>query len=198
MAFNETFSDLRKRRRIPMRLFEEEAKVSRSYIHGIEQGKLLPSPEKLEKLAAVFVAVAEEQDAADPQGDAQKLFYERERTAVTDRLGFDPKLADPLVSIRNLTSRQRADLSQPLSEALRLFRMIGAKERSSLGPYIKAFVDYYEDLDSEQQSALVLELFAAIEEVMKKAEEEKGKAGKQPPKAERSHRAKSPKRVTSG
>jgi transcriptional regulator with XRE-family HTH domain len=197
MAFSETFSDLRKRRRIPMRLFEEEAEVSRSYIHGIEQGKLLPSPKKLEKLAQVFVTVAEEQEAADPQSDAKKLFDERERTAVTDRLGFDPKLADSLISLRNLNARQRADLAQPLFEALRLFEKLGPKERTALGPFIKDFVDFYLGLESEEQSEVVLKIYRRIFEVREETETKAAKGvPKKAPKPSRPAKPKNRRKVS--
>lgn len=185
MAFHEVFSDLRKRRRIPMRLFEEEAQVSRSYIHGVEQGKLLPSPEKLDGLVSVFVRVAEEQEA-DPEADAQKLYYERERTAVIDRLGFDPELADALVSMRNLNEQQRADLAIPLVEALKLFRRLNAKERSALGPFIGEMVEFFEQLDPSRWQEIVVKLYEAFYAVRTEAE-----AGKEPQKK----RKKSAKRL---
>jgi transcriptional regulator with XRE-family HTH domain len=165
MAFNTTFSDLRKRRRIPMRLFEEQAAVNRSYIHGIEQGRLLPSPEKLEKIAAVFVAVAKEQESADPEADARRLFDERERTAVVDRLGFDPKLADAFVALRNLGARQRADLAEPLAEAVAFYATLEAKERQGLGPFVHEMVELFAQLDVGARQRVVVELAQAANEI---------------------------------
>lgn len=183
-----------------MRLFEEQASVSRSYIHGVEQGKLLPSPEKLEKLAEVFVSVAQEQDAADPQGDAQKLFYEREKTAIIERLGFDPKLADSMVSLRHLKSRQRADLALPLSEALKLFRKLEAKERSALGPFIKEFVDFYDALDAETKRETVLKIYEAIYQIRRDTESagnrSKAKTYRPQVRTETSTKARKPKKVS--
>jgi transcriptional regulator with XRE-family HTH domain len=170
MAFHEAFSDLRKRRRIPMRLFEEEARVSRSYIHGIEQGKLLPSPQKLEQLASVFVKVAEEQEAVDPEADSRMLSYERERTEVIERLGFDPNLADSLVLIRNMNQHQRADLAVPLAEALKLFEQLDAKEQSSIGPFIQEMVHFFERLDRANRSEVVVQLIEAFISIRERAE----------------------------
>jgi transcriptional regulator with XRE-family HTH domain len=170
MAFHEAFSDLRKRRRIPMRLFEEEATVSRSYIHGIEQGKLLPSPEKLEQLASVFVKVAKEQEAVDPEADGRMLSYERERTEVIDRLGFDPNLADSLVLIRNMNQRQRADLALPLAEALKLFEQLDAKEQSSIGLFIQEMAQFLERLDDARRKGVVVQLIEAFISIREQAE----------------------------
>jgi transcriptional regulator with XRE-family HTH domain len=170
MAFHEAFSDLRKRRRIPMRVFEEEAAVSRSYVHGIEQGKLLPSPEKLEQLASVFVKVAKEQEAVDPEADSRMLSYEREKTEVVDRLGFDPNLADPLVSIRNMDQRQRADLALPLVEALKLFGQLDSKEQSSIGPFIREMVQFFEQLDTAKRKDVVVKLIEAFISIRDEAE----------------------------
>jgi transcriptional regulator with XRE-family HTH domain len=137
MPFDQTFYDLRKRRRIPMRLFTERVGISPSYIHEIEKGGLLPSEQKLKDLASVFVAVAREQEAADPEEDARRLFRERDRTAFVERLGIEPELAKALSSLRDLDDEQRAELVQPLELALVLFRTIDSQERRALVPLLE-------------------------------------------------------------
>src|SRR3954466_706502 len=110
MSFDATFTDLRKRRRIPRRLFTELVGASASYIHEVEKGSVLPSPERLEMLSSVFVGVATEQGAADPQDDARLLVEARRRTVMIDQLGFDPVLADTVIGLAGVDERQRADL----------------------------------------------------------------------------------------
>jgi transcriptional regulator with XRE-family HTH domain len=162
MAFDATFSDLRKRRRIPMRLFAERVGINPSYIYSIEKDGLLPSPEKLEKLASVFVKVAAEQGAADPEEDGRRLFRERERTAFVERLGFDPSLAEVLVSLRELDAPQRADMVGPLGDAISLVRTLSPQERQGLAALVHESVDFIESLEGEQRRDAALKLAEAI------------------------------------
>lgn len=115
MAFKEAFADLRARRRIPMRLFKERAGIHPSYIHEIERQDRLPSPERLERLAAVFVAVAREQEAVDPEADARRLFRERDREELIGRLGLDPELAETVLLVREMSPEQRRQLLPELA-----------------------------------------------------------------------------------
>lgn len=157
MAFDTTFTDLRKRRRIPMRLFEERVGIGRSYIHGIEKDNLLPSPEKLDQLASVFVEVAREQEAIDPEEDARRLFRERERTAFVERLGFDPGLAEVLVELRGLDQEQRADIIEPLRDAVGLFETLDQQERQAVKRLLHKVVVYLESLEGiERRKAAVM------------------------------------------
>jgi transcriptional regulator with XRE-family HTH domain len=162
MAFKETFTDLRKRRRIPMRLFEERASINRSYIYGIEKEDLLPSREKLEALTAVFVSVAEEQGAADPGEDARLLSRERDRTLFVERLGFDEAFAESLLGVRELDDDQRADLVAPLEDSLKLFRMLTAQERHGLAELMHGTVGLIAPLDGSERARLASAVARAV------------------------------------
>jgi transcriptional regulator with XRE-family HTH domain len=172
MSFDQTFSDLRARRRIPMRLFEERTGISTSYIHGIEKEKLLPSREKLEQLAAVFVEVAEEQEAADPQADARRLFRERARTAYIERLGYEPDLAEILLSLDDLDAKRRADITQPLVEAIGLFETLESQERRAVKRLLHKLVSFLEERegDERQRAASIFDEF--LEDALKVVESE--------------------------
>jgi transcriptional regulator with XRE-family HTH domain len=161
MSFNQIFSDLRARRRIPMRLFEERAGISTSYIHAIEKEGLLPSREKLEQLATVFVEVAEEQEAADPQADARRLLRERNRTAYVERHGYEPPLAEILLSLDDLDAKRRADIMQPLAEAIGLFGTLESQERGAVKRLLKKLVTLLEDRegDERQRAAAIFDKF---------------------------------------
>jgi transcriptional regulator with XRE-family HTH domain len=169
MSFDATFHDLRSRRRIPMRLFKEKVGISPSYIHSIEKEGLLPSPAKLEKLASVFVAVATEQEAADPNADARRLFQERERTAFVHRLGVDPDLAEVLVKLRELDAAQRADLVAPLSDALSLFQTLGKQERQGTAVLLHELVEVVAPLQQAKRHAVIAKATEAAYEVLEEA-----------------------------
>lgn len=161
-----------------MRLFEERAGISTSYIHGIEKEKLLPSREKLERLAAVFVEVAEEQEAADPQADARRLFRERDRTAYVERLGYEPPLAEILLSLDELDAKRRADIMQPLAEAIGLFGTLESQERRAVKRLLKKLVTFLEERDGPErlEAASIFDKF--LEEALEvvESELEEGKA----------------------
>jgi transcriptional regulator with XRE-family HTH domain len=160
MAFKETFIDLRARRRIPMRLFKERAGVHPSYIHGIEHEGVVPSPEKLEQLVAVFVGVAEEQGAADPEADARSLYRERDREELVDRIGLDPELADAVLLVREMSAEARSELIPPLYDGVAVYGTIDPQERraaTGLVAEIRALVE------SQNRHGLVTELAAVIE-----------------------------------
>ncbi len=183
MSFDQTFSDLRARRRIPMRLFEERAGVSTSYIHGIEKEKLLPSRERLEPIAAVFVEIAEEQEAGDPQADARRLFRERDRTSYIERLGYKPELAEILLSLDELDRKRRTDIQQPLIEAIGLFGTLGTQERRAVQRLLKRLVTFLEECDGEERLKAAAIFDEYLEEALKYlkgelSEEEPAKSGK--------------------
>ena len=169
MPFDQTFYDLRKRRRIPMRLFTERVGISPSYIHEIEKGGLLPSEQKLKDLASVFVEVAREQEAADPEGDARRLFRERDRTAFVERLGIEPELAKPLSSLRDFDDEQRADLVEPLELGLTLFGTIAPQERHGLVPLLSKLLETSTRLRRENRQDILSEAATAAYEVLEKA-----------------------------
>src|SRR5215212_8491104 len=131
MTFAETFKDLRSRRRIPMRLFEEKVGIHASYVYGIEKENVLPSAEKLEQLASVFVEVATEQEAVDPEADARRLREAREMT-VFERQGLDRELVKILLMFREMDQDVRAELMEPQEDALITFMMINRQERGGL------------------------------------------------------------------
>ncbi len=172
MSFDQTFSDLRARRRIPMRLFEERAGISTSYIHGIEKEKLLPSREKLEQLAHVFVAVAKEQEAADPQADARRLFRERDRTAYIERLGYEPRLAEILLSLDDLDAKRRADIMQPLVEAIGLFGTLETQERRAVSRLLKRLVTFLEEREGDERRKVAVIFDEFLEDAIKLIEGE--------------------------
>jgi transcriptional regulator with XRE-family HTH domain len=166
MAFSETFRDLRRRRRIPMRLFEERASVNRSYIYGIEKEDLLPSREKLEAVAQVFVAVAAEQGAADPEEDARILFRERDRTLFVERLEFDEAFAASILPVRELDPDQQADLVAPLRDSLELFKLLDPQERRGIALLIREVVTTVTPLETGERARVASALAASVIEVL--------------------------------
>ncbi len=149
-----------------MRLFEERVGISTSYIHGIEKESLLPSPEKLQLLASVFVEVAQEQEAGDPEADARRLFRERERSAYIDQLGFEPKLAGVLVSLGELGSKARADIIEPLREAIGLFDTLDSQERKAVKKLLNKLVTFLESLEGSDRTHAAVFLADAAEEAL--------------------------------
>jgi transcriptional regulator with XRE-family HTH domain len=163
MPFATTFTDLRQRRRIPMRFFSESVGIRPSYIHEIEKNGSLPSPEKLELLASVFVKVAAEQGAADPEEDARLLFHERELTALTSRLGFDDALAEAVVSLRELDEKPRTELAHSIQSAAEVFKTFHPQVQSGLTRHIEEIVDFIVELEPEAQGKAALRFAEAIQ-----------------------------------
>jgi len=171
MAFQETFTDLRARRRIPMRYFTERVGIHPSYIHAIEQDGLLPSPDKLELLASVFVEVAREQEAIDPEADARKLRAEHDRIELVDRLGFDSELAEALLVMRAMDTEEQAKLMAPLRDALAVYAMIEDQERrgsAQMVARIRAFLESHAEVSERNETAA--ELAALVTEFLEKRE----------------------------
>lgn len=162
MTFADTFKDLRSRRRIPMRFFEEKVGIHASYVYGIEKENVLPSPEKLEQLASVFVEVAAEQEAVDPEADARRLREARE-TTVFERQGLDPKLVKVLLLFREMDPDVRAELMEPQQDALATFMMINRQERGGLARLIQRIRTLVESFDEPSRSAKAAQLAEEVE-----------------------------------
>lgn len=145
-----------------MRLFQERVKINPSYIYAIEKEGLLPSSEKLEALASVFVAVAKEQGAAQPEDDARLLFRER----FVDRLGFDPDLAEVLVKLRALNAAQRADVIEPLSDSIEIFSTLDTQERRALARLLNRLVAALQTVEGRERREMAGALQAGAEQAL--------------------------------
>jgi hypothetical protein len=168
MSFCETFADLRKRRRIPMRGFED-VEIPSSYINAVEKGDLLPSLPKLERLASVFVQVAGEQKARDPDEDRRLLYEERDRT-VFERLGLDSELTEFFVRLKELATEQPRELAGPLQEAAEMLGTLDAAEREKVRDVARRL----HDLGDDQRRELADNLY---ETVLRATAAENGEAG---------------------
>ncbi|HEX8085903.1 MAG TPA: helix-turn-helix transcriptional regulator [Solirubrobacteraceae bacterium] len=131
-TFAETFAQIRKRRRIPLRFFEEHAGLKASYVHDVERGALLPSTEKFAALLRVLREVAVDQGAADPDEDGRRLFRERERVVLVQRHGVEPELAEAIIDLRALDLGQREDIAEPLRAAVELFAGLDVQQRRAV------------------------------------------------------------------
>lgn len=131
MSFAEAFSDLRTRRRIPMRLFEQRIGVAPSYVHDVEKKGLLPSPERLEALLSVFREVAEDQ-RADPDEDVRELTRAHTETVLVERWGVEPEFAEVVTLLRELSPEARADLMPTLRNTVPVFQLLNQPERRAL------------------------------------------------------------------
>ena len=161
MAFQDTFIDLRARRRIPMRLFKDRAGIHPSYIHGIEQEGVIPSEEKLALLASVFVEVAEEQEAVDPQADARRLMRERDLVEL-ERLRFDPEFAEAILLVREMDARERSKLMAPLRDGLAVYASIDEQERGGAAKMVRRIRALIEG-DEESRNQLASELAELVD-----------------------------------
>lgn len=109
MFFAETFKELRKRRRLPMTMWEGgDPPIPSSYINDIEKNGLIPSKEKLDKLVSVFAEVASDQ-GADPEADVQILRRERERSFLVERAKLEPEVAEVCLHFRELIAGDLPD-----------------------------------------------------------------------------------------
>jgi hypothetical protein len=148
MSFAETFHELRKRRRLSMTAWEEPVNIASPYVNDVEKKGLLPGPEKLEQLVAVFVDVAGEQGAADPQEDARLLWREHDRELFVKRLGIDPHVAEAFVSVREVVREGEID----------------PDHREELLKTIQQVVETLPRVDREQQSELLEHLRRTVED----------------------------------
>lgn len=145
MSFAETFHDLRRRRRLPYTVWRPE--IGPPYVSDVEKKGLLPSEEKLERLASVFVEVAREQGAPDPEEDARILFRERDRSYFIERANIEPDEAAALVSLRELV--REVDLDQ--------------EEREKVLDTLKRTHEALEELPPDERERFIEALDRAIE-----------------------------------
>lgn len=162
MIFGDVFSDIRRRRRIPLRLFEERARISSSYIHDIERGNVLPSPEKLEAIVSVLRQVAQEQ-RSDPDSDARELTRARDWTIYTQRLGVDPRLAEVFVALGDLDSDAREEIRGPLLEAIAFFGGLEKPMRRGMTAVLASTLRAIETRDPQGQMDLLEDLREVLE-----------------------------------
>jgi hypothetical protein len=133
MSFAETFRQLRLRRRLPMTMWEPE--IPSPYVNDVEKRGLLPGEEKLEKLISVFVEVAREQGAADPEEDARLLWRERQRSFLTERAKLEPELVDVYLTasyvMREVPGNERQAVVDALNRALEDFESRAGSTRDT-------------------------------------------------------------------
>jgi transcriptional regulator with XRE-family HTH domain len=166
MSFAEVFADLRRRRRIPMRLFRDRTGVSPSYIHDIEHGITIPSLEKLKAMTSVFREVAAEQGAADPDAEGSDLLRARELTLYVDRLEIDPRLARIFVALRELDEESLAEIEQPILEATELFRGLQQPTQRGVGRALLEAVSVVKALEHDERSQVGMEIATAVSDVV--------------------------------
>jgi transcriptional regulator with XRE-family HTH domain len=160
-----------------MRLFEERVGISPSYIHSIEKQGLLPTPEKLDLLASVFIEVATEQEAASPEEDARKLFRAREKSLMEERLGLEPGIADVVLAIQDLKQDQRTDVLEPLKGSIGFFGTLRTQERRALARLLQKVLAVVGPLSGSSRTDAILTLSEAADEALDKVAEETGKVG---------------------
>jgi transcriptional regulator with XRE-family HTH domain len=161
VSFGKVFSDIRRRRRIPMRLFSDRIGVSPSYIHDIERGATVPSPQKLEAIISVLSEVAREQ-GADPEADARELFRAREETIYVDRLHIDERLARIFISLRELDDEPLATIETALLRALAFYSRCQPSIQSGMSRAFISALDFIETLDEPDQGNVGMEIAEAI------------------------------------
>jgi len=165
MSFAEVFADIRRRRRIPMRLFTERIGVSPSYIHDIERGTTLPGSDKLEAITSVLREVAAEQ-RSDPEEDARELFRAREETIYIERLGIDPRLAHVFIALRELDEEARASIQEPILRAISFFAALDDPARQKMGTALVDAVGVLDTLETLDRNAVGIEIAEAVEAVV--------------------------------
>jgi transcriptional regulator with XRE-family HTH domain len=165
VSFAEVFADIRRRRRIPMRLFTERVGLSPSYIHDIERGATLPGPEKLGAIASVLREVAAEQ-RSDPEADAKELFRAREETVYVERLGIDPRLAHVFIALRELDAQARASIQEPILRAISFFAEVDEPTRQKMGTALVDAVRELKALPASDRNAAGIEVAEAVQGIV--------------------------------
>jgi transcriptional regulator with XRE-family HTH domain len=182
MNFSETFQDLRKRRRIPMRLFEKRAGIPPSYVHDIEKKGLLPGPDRLADIVAVFREVAEQQ-RSDAEEDVRLLEHAHANTLLVDRLGLDRDLADVLTLVRELEPRHRGDLLRTLRVSVPVFQHMNQMERRALTRTILNVVEFTAEFGEEDWQGTLIDLSQKLNDSMDELRVERRSERKTPPPA---------------
>jgi transcriptional regulator with XRE-family HTH domain len=163
MTFAAVFSDIRRRRRIAMRLFSDLADVSPSYIHDIEQGRVIPSLEKLDAITSVLRRVAVEQGAADPDADGRALSRAREFTIYVERLEIEPKLASVFVALRALDADDLATLEEPIIAAVTFVSALDSQQKHGLAELLVRLLARLESLEVANRHVVAASLVQQLE-----------------------------------
>jgi transcriptional regulator with XRE-family HTH domain len=171
MTFAAVFSDIRRRRRIAMRLFGDLAGVSPSYIHDIEQGRVIPSLEKLNAITSVLRQVAVEQGAADPDADGRALARAREFTIYVERLEIEPQLASVFVALRALDANDLATLEDPVISAVRFVSALDSQQKHGLAELLVRLFARLEDLEVSKRHDVAARLVHQLETDLDEIEE---------------------------
>jgi transcriptional regulator with XRE-family HTH domain len=167
MSFAEVFSDIRRRRRVPMRLFTQRAGLSPSYIHDIERGTTVPGTAKLEAITSVLREVALEQ-GADPDSDARDLFRAREETIYVERLGIDPHLAHIFIALRELDEQARASIQEPILRAISFFAELDEPTRRKMGTALIDAINALGPLEPVERNTAGIEIAEALDHLIVK------------------------------
>lgn len=165
MSFGDVLSDIRRRRRIPMRLFDERAGVRASYIHDVEQGTILPSLSKLEAISSVVREVAREQ-GADPDRDVRELFRAREWTVYVERLQVDPGLARVFIALRELDEDGLKTLEEPLRQAVELYGELSQPTQRGLSRSLLDVIAFVRDFEPARRDEIGMKIADTVTELI--------------------------------
>lgn len=202
--FGEIFRDLRRRRRIPMRLFQEGAGVSTSHIHDIERKGVIPTLARTKAIGSVFREVAVEQGAADPDSDVRRLLAARQRAVLSGELETPPVLTQilllltealggedvgeeyiaPIKALGELDENQRPAIAEPMARAIELFALLDQQERSAMARRIGAVAAIVESLEGDEaRERVLLEILDRFDSILADAKAQVPGAGAKAAKA---------------
>jgi transcriptional regulator with XRE-family HTH domain len=148
-----------------MRLFSDRVGISPSYIHDVEQGITLPSPEKLEAITSVLRDVALEQ-GADPELDTRELFRAREHTVYVERLGIDPDIAQVFIALRELDGPARDAIREPVLTAIGFFAELGEPRRNGVGRVLLNAIAAIRALPEHDRGEAGMQIADAVQKVL--------------------------------
>jgi transcriptional regulator with XRE-family HTH domain len=146
-----------------MRLFSDLAGVSPSYIHDIEQGRVIPSVEKLNAISTVLRRVAVEQEAADPDADGRALAQAREFTIYVERLEIEPKLASVFVALQALDKGDLATLEEPIIGAAGFVAHLDSQQKHGLAELLLRLFERLEDVEISERHDVAVTLAQKLE-----------------------------------
>jgi len=155
-----------------MRLFRERAGVSPSYIHDIEQGTTVPSPEKLRAITAVLRDVAIEQGAADPDAEGRELLRAREQTMYVERLHIDPRLARIFIALGELDEGSLATIEEPILAAIGFFSTLEQPFQRGMSQALLEAMAVVERLEGDERAAAGMEIADAVSSVITQVKEQ--------------------------